>query len=124
MWVFTRDGFFSVVKKECKADEVMVRARQKSDLLGLGKKLNLTLCIQTDAGTDYAFRAVLKQSDWAGYLADEAMLLDYENFKGSLSKKDHERQNAYFQCWRALLNRQEQSRPKNRNRSGVRVKNA
>jgi hypothetical protein len=70
MWVFTRDGFFSVVKKECKADEVMVRARQKSDLLGLGKKLNLTLCIQTDAGTDYAFRAVLKQSDWAGYLAD------------------------------------------------------
>lgn len=122
MWVFTRDGFFSVVKKGCETDEVMVRARQKSDLVELGTRLNFTLCIQTDTGTDYAFRAVLKKSDWAGYLADEAMHLDYENFKGALSNKDHARQTAYCQCWKALLDWQEQSRPKRRNRFGVPMK--
>ncbi|MCL5406613.1 MAG: hypothetical protein M1398_07840 [Deltaproteobacteria bacterium] len=41
MWVFTRQGFYSVVQKSCDEDEVLVRSTQKSDLVALEKKLGI-----------------------------------------------------------------------------------
>jgi hypothetical protein len=33
MWLFTTEGFYRVVKKDCLPDEVLVRTRQKLDLV-------------------------------------------------------------------------------------------
>ena len=103
MWVFTRQGFYSVVQKNCGEDEALVRSRQKSDLVALGKKLGIELRVQENAGTDYRFRAVVKKADWARYLTDAVLELDYSNFKNTVPQRDYRRHNAYMRCWEALF---------------------
>lgn len=103
MWCFTTDGFFSVVRKDCEADELLVRTRQKSDLINLGKKLGIEVKVQENAGSDYRFRAVMKKTDWTKYLADMALELDYPNFKATIAKQDSRRHDAYLRFWRTLF---------------------
>ena len=115
MWIFTRDGYFSGVQKDCGADEVLVRSRQRCDLVRLGEKLGLKLRIRETPLSDYRYRAVLKKADWGRYLSDSALNLDYDNFKNTVPKQDHRRHNAYMRCWEALLAWQEGSpRPRGR----------
>jgi hypothetical protein len=54
MWVFSQNGFFSIVRKP---DGFHVRARQKEDLVRVG----LTP-IKSFAGSDYPWRAILDQA--------------------------------------------------------------
>ena len=110
MWAFTVEGFYSVVQKDCAGDEVLVRTRQKSDLLNLGERLGVKLNIEENAGTDYRFRAIVNKTDWAFYLADAADEIEYRNFKNTVSKKDVRRRDAYQRCWEALFEWQESSR--------------
>ena len=58
MWIFTREGYFSTVQKDCGADEVLVRSRQRCDLVRLGEKLGLKLQIKKTLLSDYRYRAV------------------------------------------------------------------
>ena len=82
MWVFTKSGFYSVVKKpECSPDELEVRARCRKDLEVLKKETGVKSKIFTNAGTDYPFRICMNREVWAKFLADEAMSIDYPNFK-------------------------------------------
>jgi hypothetical protein len=105
------DGWlFSVVKKDCKLDEILVRSRQKSDLVALGKKIGIKLRIRETPLGDYRYRAVLKKADWARYLTEVALELDYDNFKNTVPKKDRRRHKAYLRCWETLLSWQEGSR--------------
>ena len=76
----------------------------------LGKKLGIKLRIIETPPSDYRFRTVLKKSDWARYLAEAALELDYDNFKDTVPKRDLLRQEAYLRCWEALLDWQECSR--------------
>ena len=109
MWIFTKHGFYSVVKKDCGEDELLVRSRQKADLLRLGKKLGIEVPIQDGVGSDYRYRTVLKKVDLAKYLTETVSELDYDNFKAMLPKCDLRRHAAYFGCWEALLSLQETS---------------
>jgi len=53
MWLFTTDGFYSVVKKDCLPDEVLVRTRQKIDLVRLLVFLDLNRnSIETNSQSD------------------------------------------------------------------------
>jgi hypothetical protein len=110
MWIFTRDGYYSAVHKDCKGDEVLVRSRQRGDLLALGKKLGVDLRIKQTVLSDYRYRAVMKKADWAKYLAETALELDYDNFKNTVPKTDFKRHSAYLRCWEALCSWQESSR--------------
>lgn len=110
MWVFTKEGFFSVVQKDCEADEVLVRSRQKRDLIGLAEKIGVKVKLLEGVGTDYRYRAVVKKKDWAKYLSDSALDLDYDNFKNTVSNRDHRRHSAYLRVWEALLAWQESTR--------------
>jgi hypothetical protein len=113
MWIFTKDGYFSAVQKDCNADEVLVRSRQKSDLVSLGKKIGIKLRLRETPLSDYRYRTVLKKADWGRYLAEAALNLDYDNFKDTVPKSDFRRHGAYLQCWEALLQWQESSRKGN-----------
>jgi hypothetical protein len=102
MWIMTTDGFFSVVKKPGQEKEITVRSRVKTDLEKLLNKLNSEISIQEGVGTDYPFRVVMSQTDWADYLQKTAMDIEYDNFKNTLDSSDHHRHEAYFKCWSAL----------------------
>jgi hypothetical protein len=110
MWVFTKDGFYSVVQKDCRPDEVLVRSRQRADLVKLSMKLGLKVKIREQAGTDYRYRTVIKKTDWARYAAEAALDINYPNFKDRVPKRDFRRHDAYLRCWEALFEWQESSR--------------
>jgi len=102
MWIMTVDGFYSVVKKPGQKNDLTVRARVRNDLEKLLTKLNSEISIQEGVGTDYPFRVVMSQKDWANYVQKAAMDIKYYNFKNTLNPSDHDRHDAYFKCWSAL----------------------
>ena len=102
MWIMTVDGFYSVVKKPGQENEGNGSIQGKTDLEKLLNKLNSEISIQEGVGTDYPFRVVMSQTDWADYLQKTAMDIEYDNFKNTLDSSDHHRHEAYFNCWSAL----------------------
>ena len=108
MWVFTRDGFFSVVwDQQCKTDEVMVRARCREDLCRLSKKLK-GYCdddqILASFESGYGFRMKIGKHEWADYLAEYARNIDYSDVKNHLvTESDALRKEAYLKVWEALF---------------------
>jgi hypothetical protein len=111
MWTFTKSGFYSVVKKPgCAPDDLEVRARCRKDLEVLKKSTGVKSKILTNFGTEYQFRIRMKQQIWAKFLADEAMSIDYPNFKDEVlfgksetPRRRKHRHDVYFEVWRALL---------------------
>ena len=111
MWVFTKFGFYSVVKKQgCAPNELEVRARCRNDLQVLKKQTGVKSKILTNAGTDYPFRIRMRRELWAEFLADEALSIDYANFKDEVlfgkiesPRRRKHRHDVYFDVWRALL---------------------
>jgi hypothetical protein len=111
MWIVSRHGFFSVVKKpSCAPDELEVRARCKRDLERLKEITGIKARILENAGTDYLFRIRMKREIWAKFLADEAMSIDYPNFKDEVlfgksetPRRRKQRHDVYLAVWKALL---------------------
>ncbi len=104
MWVFSRDGFFSVVHDlYCEPDEVMILARKKEDLKKLTEKIEGdTGLILEFTHSDYRYRMAVKKIAWAEYLRRCAMDIDYDNYKKLIDPKDQERLDTYSSCWKAL----------------------
>lgn len=111
MWVFTTSGFYSVVRKlDCAPDELEVRGRCRKDLEVLKSKTGTKSKILTNAGTDYPFCIRMRRDIWAKFLADEAMKIDYPNFKDQVlfSKTESQgarkhRHDVYLDVWKAIL---------------------
>jgi hypothetical protein len=103
MWIFTPEGFFSVVTAEEFGEELMVRARDGIDLdrlrethfHELGPNMELT-------GRDYPVRAFTTHADFARCLSRLANALDYDNFKGAVaSRHSRTRAHIYGDVWSA-----------------------
>jgi hypothetical protein len=111
MWIFSKEGFVSVVKdRYCKDGEVVVRARLREDLIAFLEKTARSIPPILEFGhADYRFRAIIRQDDFAVALAHVAMEIDYSNFKNMACPlgKDTERMIAYHNCWDALRRLQE-----------------
>lgn len=111
MWVFTKIGFYSVVRKPGLGSELLeVRPRRREDLERLNAKTGLKAPILENAGTDYPFRVRMVREVWAKFLGDSAMTIDYENFKEEIlfgkveAKSDREwRHQIYHEVWKILL---------------------
>ena len=111
MWVFSKHGYFSAVKKSgCAPGELVIRARCKEDLERLKAATGTEAPILKKAGTDYPFRICMNREVWAKFLADEAMSIDYPNFKDEVlfgkiespQRRKH-RHDVYSDVWKALL---------------------
>ena len=107
MWIFTKDGFFSVVfDRYCKRNELMIRSRCKDDLIRLAKKLHGYSDESEILGimhADYQYRMKISKHDWADYLSNCAHDIDYANVKDAIIPAgDNLRQDAYYQVWTAL----------------------
>jgi hypothetical protein len=109
MWMFSKEGFFSVVKDEyCEADELMVRSRWKQDLICLSERIGSKAEIIVIKHADYRYRLKVKREDWVGYCTKAASEIDYSNVKGTIAHGDRERSRAYMGCWHSLYQAQEE----------------
>jgi hypothetical protein len=105
MWVFTKDGFFAAVFKDCEKDEVMIKAKSNTDLQALLKKIGNDNAIHETSESDYPFFVVLKKTLWIQYLDDYVQRLDYETVRNNIvSSTDAARHKAYQTVWAAMYN--------------------
>ncbi len=110
MWSFTRDGFFSAVQdNSCSASEVKVRTRVKRDLIRLIAKIKPDCDIIDLPHSSYRYQIKLTKQEWANYLSTEAMNLDYSNVRDTITDGLYERSAAYYACWNALYQFQEET---------------
>jgi hypothetical protein len=82
MWVFTREGFVSVVQYRGQPETLLVRSRDAAHL----KALNETYDIQgqylpTAVTADYQARMTVSRARWAHAMTQMVEAIDYPNFK-------------------------------------------
>jgi len=103
MWLFTKYGFFSAVRHNELADLIHLRARFAGDLERLFAAHNIAAEISHTPGNDYPYRADVFCGAWSKICHDEALAIDYTNFKAAVhdgTARDH----AYLEVWAALKN--------------------
>src|SRR5687767_10298861 len=102
MWLFTPQGFYSVVAHRRDADKLLVRARVREDLDALREQIP-GLRIFSDQAADYRWRAVVTRAEWVAALAQLAEDLNYDNFKSTVAERQgHERSRVYEYIWGEL----------------------
>jgi hypothetical protein len=91
------DAFISIVNKDCKPGELLVRARRPGDIEKVfGNKVKVT----TSTDSDYLYRAVVSKAAVAKAMQRAVEAIDYENFKSSV--KDRALHDAYLRVWSAM----------------------
>lgn len=102
MWLCLSDAFLSIVQKDCKPSELLVRARRKGDIERVfGKRVRVT---EYDK-SDYRFRAVLPKGDVVAAMTREIARVNYPNFKNTV--KDDDLHDAYMRVWSAMADVQD-----------------
>ena len=100
MWIFLSNSFISIVQKPGDTDMLTVRARIEGDI----EKVFPGARVQANKGTDYKFRAKVPREVVAQALHDQAMAVNYQNFKNTV--KDKKRHDAYMDVWSAMFRAQ------------------
>ena len=93
MWVCLYDAFLSIVHKDCKPDELLVRARRPGDI----EKIFPNATVTEYDRADYQFRAVVPRADVIVALTTEVTDIEYPNFKDQVS--DRPLHDAYLDVW-------------------------
>ena len=101
MWLFTVEGFLSVVQHRDDHDKVVVRARNATALEGIAESLGVE--IQSTPTADYPCRVVITRKQMAGLAAAFVEEIDYDNFKNAAhSLGDARYDRALMQVWSAM----------------------
>ncbi len=100
MWLFTSQGFISVVAHNKKPDTLLVRARDEGSLLSLVGATGATLS-QT-AHADYPVRIEVSREALSAFLSDEILGLDYTNYKAHMCSARPEFGDALHDVWAAM----------------------
>lgn len=93
MWIMMYDCFFSIVSKDCKPDELLVRARRPGDIEKVWPDAKVT----TYTKSDYLYRAVISKTDVKLAIMRELDDIDYPNFKSAT--QDRPLHDAYNRVW-------------------------
>jgi len=83
MWIFTTEGFVSVVEKAGEG-ELTVRARDERSLAALSAAAGVPV-IETPMA-DYPFRVIITREVLGAWLVEHVAGLDYSNFKSAVSR--------------------------------------
>lgn len=113
MWLFTRDGFYSIVQHRDSADIVQVRARTREDLVDLAKAIgmpntgNEETGIMEDPRADYRWRLNVPRETMAWYTSEAVKGIDYTtSVKTAIGKGDPKRKSALMRVWSAMMSLQ------------------
>ena len=103
MWLFTTEGFFSVVADREDPDRLLVRARSQDDIEALHRLLPEIEPFSLEH-SDYRWRAYVSRADWQSAMSQLVEELDYENFKNALSdRQGADRSHLYHEVWETML---------------------
>ena len=80
MWIFTTTGFISAIQ-DPRDRTIIVRSRDQKSLINLSDKYK-TKVIATPLA-DYPYRLILKHHQFAEWVHEEALNIDYPNFKSA-----------------------------------------
>ena len=100
MWLFTSEGFVSVVAHSEKPDTLLVRARDEGSLLSLVEATGATL--RHTPSNDYPKRIEVPRGALARWLADQVFNLDYRNYKAHMWSERPEFGDALHDVWVAM----------------------
>jgi hypothetical protein len=110
MWIFSVQGFVSVVADWKDPSRVFVRGRSRKDVEAFGRRLGVSV-IDTPSA-DYPFRVVVCKKKFAKLLAEMAEAIDYPNFKDEvLGTQGPARESLYHQVWSVMRRGLEKERP-------------
>jgi hypothetical protein len=87
MWLFTRDGFYSLTRSADEPDKLQVRARVRRDLENLHSLTSLTGPILETPDADYHWRWIVTPAEAEVITRRLAQNIDYSNFKGTVAKQ-------------------------------------
>ena len=112
MWIFTPDGFFSVVEKAGDRDTgiLTIRSRVAADLDALRERFMPELGPTIKgAGTDYRYRAKISKGAFSDGMKRVSESVDYDNFKHAVgTRQGYDRARVYARVWTALLDLEDQ----------------
>lgn len=101
MWLFTVEGFLSVVQHRDDHDKVIVRARNRTALEAIADSLGIEIVATPTA--DYPYRVVISRSQMANLAAAFVNEIDYDNFKNAAhALGDARYDRALMQVWSAM----------------------
>jgi hypothetical protein len=108
MWIFTTDGFYSVVRKPGQR-MLTVRSRVKGDLEKFfPKRLHKLIQYTPGVQADYLYRIAVKHRDFEAAMKRAMAKINYANFKDEVHVKDQRRMGYYTRVWWAMRQMQEQ----------------
>jgi len=84
MWIFSQNGFLSIVKHTEKDNLLIVRSRFRGHIERMFPKAHVI----EDANRDYRYRAELPTKEVSKVIAEMVLEIDYDNFKNSLDTND------------------------------------
>lgn len=100
MWLFMPDFFISAVANKKEPGTISIRGRVKGDVIRfLSPVMDITTEIEC-AGTDYAVRQIVTQTEFEDALKYWASQVTYPNFKDAV--RENVRHDAYFDVWRVM----------------------
>ncbi len=109
MWLFTKDGFYSVVEHPGDPGYAMVRGRRRKHMEVLRDRyLGPDYAIHETPYRDYPFRIYVHKTKWAEVAAILALEIDYTNFKNTQPRLEHD---IYLGVWGKLLELEDQPHP-------------
>jgi len=100
MWLFSSEGFISVVAHTEKPDTLLVRARDEGSLLSLQGVTGATLMHTPIA--DYPYRIEVLREAYAAWVLEEISRLTYSNYKSHMCSARPELGDALHEVWAAM----------------------
>ena len=84
MWVFTQDGFISVVDNHQRKGFLTARSRDRQSLIAIAEIADCE--IEFTPMRDYQYRTFVTREQYSEWLALQSEMLDYGNFKDQVHK--------------------------------------
>ena len=102
MWLFTSNGFVSVVASRDSQDDLLVRARVRDHLQALFPQASV---IET-LDADYRFRTIVNKKVVRKFVTDQVNAINYPNFKDTVT--DTKYHAACLRVWSSMYDLQDQ----------------
>lgn len=105
MWLFSEQGFFSIVAHRDRPNYLLVRARVRADLERLlthDKSIASVPTIEHTPVADYPYRVTLARNALAMLVFEQVQTIDYPNFKDRVAEREPERARIYHDVWAVI----------------------
>lgn len=93
MWIMLNDCFFSIVKKDCAEDELLVYARRSNDIQHVFGEVP----VKEHPDNDYRYSAIIKKAVINKAINARINAIDYSEFEETIQGTDL--QKAYAGVW-------------------------